>query len=186
MKGLAIALAGLLIAACTVPRTDSPGEAYRAQGTRQLTQPKKYGLAVNYTGPQAEIVDTVVLPGSGSALYMFYVRSIDGEVVENAETQSKAASYGSPVFLPQWTRRQVPVRVLRLELVGTYAVPDPVKEIWARMTGNFFSVIGTIEFTPEDGRVYVVRGVLARDGSSVWIETQDTQELASERVLAKP
>ena len=127
-------------------------------------------VSEGYSGPVANIIDTGQTE-DGTKARIFYVASIDGKTIENARSASRSSSYGTGMSLHMHTReRQVPIRPMRLKLVGTHVVAAPIHEFASRAIGTFFEVEGEIEFTPEAGATYLIKGDLQKQGSSVWIE----------------
>ncbi|AOF81962.1 putative lipoprotein [Methyloversatilis sp. RAC08] len=103
---------------------------------------------------------------------LFYLASVDGNRVSNtAAGESRRASSGQGFRLsPQFPSRLVPVKPLKVVVVGTHATGAPIHEIASRMSGNFRSVEAELDFTPEADKVYIVKGNLEKDSSAVWIE----------------
>ena len=123
-----------------------------------------------YAGPVATIMDTGRTE-DGTKARIFYVASIDGNTIENARSVSRSSSYGTGMSLNmRTTQREVPIRPMRLKLVGTHVVAAPIHELASRAVGTFFEVEGEINFTPEAGATYLIKGDLQKQASSVWIE----------------
>jgi hypothetical protein len=138
-----------------------------------------------YTGPTARIVDSSYQETGGKGR-LYYVESVDGNKIENARNATGQASYGRGFNLSiRGSIRDVPVRKMRLRLVGTHVTAAPIHEIASRAIGEFFSVEGDVDFTPEPGKVYEVRGELKKAGSSVWLVDQATDQPASEKITNK-
>jgi hypothetical protein len=138
-----------------------------------------------YTGPTARIVDSSYQETGGKGR-LYYVESVDGNKIENARNATGQASYGRGFSLSiRSSIRDVPIRKMRLRLVGTHVTAAPIHEIASRAIGEFFSVEGDVDFTPEAGKVYEVRGELKKTGSSVWIVDQATSEPVTEKILNK-
>jgi hypothetical protein len=123
-----------------------------------------------YTGPVATLIDTGTTE-DGSRARIFYVESIDDIRIDNARSATRRSSYGTGMSLHMRTHeRQIPVRAMKLKLIGSHVVAAPIHEIASRAAGTFFEVEGVIEFTPQPGATYLVRGDLKKQGSSVWLE----------------
>lgn len=141
------------------------------------------GLPDNYSGPRAELVDTIVYPESGGKLMIFAAESVDGRPISNAKLETWSASRGQrSTVLPMGKRREVPAQRLRVRLVGSHITAMPIQEIASRMAGTFFEVTGEVDFEPTPGKSYRVMGELAAGGSSVWIESEDDSQVVTEKV----
>lgn len=138
-----------------------------------------------FAGPVAVIRDSAETE-SGSKGRLFYVAEVDGNHIDNALTATKQASYGRGFSLfTSTTARAVPIRPMRLKLVGSHVVAAPIHELASRAAGTFFRVEGVTEFTPTAAHKYVVRGELKKDASNVWIEDDETNEVVTAKVTVK-
>jgi hypothetical protein len=138
-----------------------------------------------YSGPVAIIMDTGTTEDSTKAR-IFYVATIDGKPIENARGVSRTSSYGTGMALHmRTTERKVPVHQMRLKLVGTHVVAAPIHEFASRAIGTFFEVEGEIDFTPEAGATYLIKGDLQKQGSSVWIEQVGKDEPVVPKIVGK-
>ncbi len=163
IKWIAFQLSVLFLAGCTTIRAT--------------------GLPDNYTGPRAELTDTIVYPESGGKLMIFAAESVDGRPISNAKTETRSASLGQRfTLLPAGKRREVPAQRLRVRLIGSHITAAPIQEIGSRMAGTFFEVTGEVDFEPTPGKSYRVTGELAPGGSSVWIESEDDSQVVTEKV----
>jgi hypothetical protein len=131
----------------------------------------------DYTGPTAVIRDFSITEDRTKA-QIFAVTTIDGNRVGNAFSASRAASQGTgsalnTVFFERQVKAGMPVKVT---LLGSHATGAPIHEIASKMAGTFFSVEGVVEFTPQPGGEYIVRGELKKERSSVWIEDIATRK----------
>lgn len=123
---------------------------------------------------KATIRDSGVREDSNRAR-LFYVASVDGVSVQNAAGASQRASSGRGFQLTTvFPARLVAAKPLKVVVVGTHATGAPVHAIASRMAGNFWSVEAELDFTPEADKVYVVRGNLDKQDSTVWIEDAAT------------
>ena len=164
MKSIAVALSVLLLAACTT-----------------LHEPVPPG----FSGPTAELDDSGFLE-EGSKAQIFAATEIDGKTINNAIFDTRRASQGKGFSVsPTPTMRAVPAQPIKVKLVGTHQTGAPIHEIASRAAGTFFSVEGVVDFKPEAGARYVVKGELKKEGSAVWIEEFSTGKLVTERVTAK-
>jgi hypothetical protein len=138
-----------------------------------------------YSGPVATIMDTGRTE-DGTKARIFYVASIDGKAIENARSVSRTSSYGTGMALHmRTTERKVPIQQMRLKLVGTHVVAAPIHELASRAIGTFFEVEGEIDFTPEAGATYLIKGDLQKKGSSVWIEQVGKDGPVAPKIIGK-
>lgn len=132
-----------------------------------------------YTGPTASVLDTGFSEDRSKA-QMFALMAVDGNPIKNAFWASAEASHGRgsnlTTVLPE---RKVPVRPMKVLLRGSHATGAPIHAMASQMAGTFFSVEGTVDFAPQPGRMYQVKGVLTKEKSSVWIEDTSTGKPAT-------
>ena len=127
-------------------------------------------ISEGYAGPKAIIIDTGMTE-DGSKARIYYVASIDGNTIENARIKTRLSSYGTGMTLHMKTaQRAVPIRPMKLRLVASHIVGAPIHEMASRAVGTFFDVEGDVDFMPEAGATYLVKGDLQKTGSSVWLE----------------
>ncbi|MBM3395955.1 MAG: hypothetical protein FJY37_15260 [Betaproteobacteria bacterium] len=149
--------------------------------------PKERVVPEDYTGPGAAISDTVVYPNEGEMYQLFYVDAVDGDTIQNAMTVTRGASAGRGSAVVAMSRkRAVPVKKMRIRLVGTHYASMPIQEMWNQIRGKFFRVKGEVDFEPKEGKEYVVVGELGKSGSSVWIQEMETKEIVTTKVFEKP
>lgn len=138
-------------------------------------------------GPSAYVRDSWAFDESGNTL-LFVVEAIDGQSVPNSVEATSRASSKIGVIRKPFTPvvdivgRKVEARPSKLTIKGTHATAAPILELASRATGNFKSVEGVIDFTPEPDGLYVVKGELGKDASSVWIEDLNTNRVVSKKV----
>lgn len=138
-----------------------------------------------YKGPVVRLEDTGYPDGGGKAVF-FAAMSIDGIDINNSMRQTRMASSGQGFHLSaRYIVRDVPVRPMKVKLIGTHQTAAPIHEMAARMAGTFFSVEGTVDFKPVEGKYYSVSGELTKEKSCVWIEDAHSKELSSEKVCTK-
>jgi TPR repeat protein len=70
----------------------------------------------------------------------------------------------------------IAARPMKVKIRATHVSDTPVAEIARRQRGQFYFVEGVVDFSPKPGGEYVVRGVLAKGDSSVWIEDVVTKQ----------
>ena len=127
-----------------------------------------------YTGPTASVTDSGASE-DGTKARMFAFMAIDGNRIWNAFSASASASYGRGASLTTvFPERKVQARPMKVLIRGSHATGAPIHAMASQMAGTFFSVEGTVDFTPEAGSTYTVKGELAKEKSSVWIEDSST------------
>ena len=101
---------------------------------------------------------------------LFYAYKVDGKIINNtlSETASRNSGRGFVLDVAPYERR-LPIKPLTIELVAT---THHAAEIGGIFDESYF-VSGTTTFTPLDGGRYVVRRILGKDYSAVWLETAD-------------
>ncbi len=120
---------------------------------------------------------------SSSKAQLFFVAKMNGERISNAMTDSGAASVGTGFALNTvLTTRELPAKPLKLTLMGTHHTGAPIHALMSQLAGTYFSVEGDVNFTPEPGKKYVVKGELKKIGSSVWIEDAETGRRVTRKV----
>lgn len=128
----------------------------------------------DYTGATSIVSDSG-FSEDGTKAQMFALMEIDGNRIGNAFSASASASYGRGASLTAvYPQRTVPSRPMKLRIRASHATGMPIHAIASQMAGTFFSVEGTVDFSPEAGRKYVVRGELKKEMSSVWLEDAET------------
>ena len=128
----------------------------------------------DYKGPTAVIRDTGFNEDNTKA-QLFAVMDIDDHRIGNAFGGTAMASQGHGMAITAvYPERQVPVRQMKLTLRGSHATGAPIQALASQMAGTFYSVEGTVDFLPEAGHVYLVKGDLKKETSSVWIEDEAT------------
>jgi hypothetical protein len=138
-----------------------------------------------YTGSVATIRDTSETE-DGSKARQFYLAEIDGNRVENSRSATRQSSYGTGFSLfARGFERPVPIRAMKVKLIGSHVVAAPIHEFASRAAGTFFEVEGVVEFTPKPEGRYVVRGELKKGISSVWIEDENSKEIVTAKVGAR-
>ena len=131
-----------------------------------------------YAGATATIKDSFKTI-SGSKVEFFYLAEVDGHEVQNSRTASLNNSRGKGMRLQAFPIfRAVPATPQSFTIVARteYAAPILV------MTNAVYQVKGTMQWTPEAGKVYVVKGVLKAEGSEVWLEEEATQQVIGEKI----
>jgi hypothetical protein len=136
-----------------------------------------------YAGPTVLLEDTWI-SDHGTRATFFVVTHIDGRSVQNSLVETRKASAGEGFTLHGRVvaTRQVPVRPMRLRLVGTHMTAAPIHEVAARLMGTFQSVDGEVDFEPVETGVYRVTGSLSPEQSCVWVEEGWSRAAVTEKV----
>jgi hypothetical protein len=138
-----------------------------------------------YSGPVATISDSGFAE-SGAKAQLFVLLEVDENRIQNSIGASAGASSGQGFALTtRVVSRQVPAKPMKLKLKGTHTTAAPIHAIVSQAAGTFFSVEGTVDFTPAPGGNYVVKGELKKEGSSVWIEDAVTSQPVTQKITGK-
>ncbi|MCP4316296.1 MAG: hypothetical protein GY789_09830 [Hyphomicrobiales bacterium] len=122
----------------------------------------------DYSGP------TVVNAGSSGGVEpqkadLFYLYKIDDKSIDNIAYKTEQTGKHSGFSLKLYTvERQVQIQPMKVFLAGQTYCAAPIGELF----NEVYSVSGAVDFTPNAGEKYVVHGVLGKDYSAVWIETE--------------
>ena len=142
-------------------------------------------IPAGYQGPVVLLADTGKQE-DGSKGQFFAAVEIDGRPIENALSDTLAASHGMGfALMSQYTKREVPVIPMKVKLIGTHQTAAPIQEIASRVAGTFFRVEGIVEFLPQEGKKYAVTGQLTKERSCVWIQESGAQEPATAQICGK-
>lgn len=135
-----------------------------------------------YAGPVATVADSG-FSESGSKGQLFVLRTVDGHDIRTSFGASAEASHGRGFALTlRVIDRQVPARPMQVKLLGSHTTAAPIQALLSQAVGSFLSVEGVVDFQPEGGRRYVVKGQLAKEQSSIWIEDADTGQAVTRRI----
>ena len=74
---------------------------------------------------------------------------------------------------------------MKVHLKGSHTTGAPIAAMISQAAGTFYSVEGTVEFSPQPGGQYLVKGELGKEASSVWIEDAYTGQLVTEKVVKR-
>ena len=135
-----------------------------------------------YSGPVANIQDSEKRIDGGKA-DLFYLSHIDGKSIHNSRSASMSASYGqgnrlSTVLL----NNSVTAENHNFTVVGRTGYAMPARAL----VSTVYEVKGNIEFLPEQDASYIIKGVLAEEDSSVWIENSSTGEVVEKIEVEGP
>jgi hypothetical protein len=132
-----------------------------------------------YVGPTATVVDSG-FSEDGTKAQLFALVAIDDNRVANAFAASAIASHGRGASLTTvFPERSVKAKPMKVTLRGSHATGAPIHAMASQMAGTFFSVEGSVDFSPQENRKYRVKGELKKEKSSVWIEDAETGEPAT-------
>ena len=139
-------------------------------------------VPAGYTGPTASVRDTGFAE-DGSKAQIFALVEIDGNRTPNSFGATANASHGRGAALTTvFTERAVQAKPMKVTLRGSHATGMPIHAMASQMAGTFFSVEGTVDFSPRPGAKYVVKGELKKEKSAVWIEDEATGVAATAKV----
>lgn len=131
-----------------------------------------------YDGPLAKVKDSVIAHSEQEADF-FYLSAIGERTIENSHVATRQSNNGRGMQMtPVVLERDIPAREDRVTIVGR---SDFAADILA-LINPVYKVEGDITFHPEANRVYVVKGVIRKDYSAVWIEDAESGEIAGEKV----
>jgi hypothetical protein len=129
----------------------------------------------------ATVIDTGMPEEVGKGR-IFFLSSIDGNTIGNARGETTRASQGRGFYLQMvMPTRYVPARPMKVLLAAEHITAAPIQAIAASIAGTYFSVEAELDFAPEHGKKYVVKGSLVKDASSVWIEDNETGEVVTKK-----
>jgi hypothetical protein len=132
---------------------------------------KTSGIPDGYVGDAAYIDDFVYQESSAKGR-IFAVDSINGEKLETSFERTRRASAGSGFGLTMVSAGHsiVAGKPLKFSLRASHVTAAPIHAMFSSVTGNFFSIEKEVTFTPEANKKYIVKGILKKDASDVWIE----------------
>lgn len=135
---------------------------------------------VGYTGPTADVEDSFRTV-SNSEVEFFYVDKLNGKSIRNARSASLSANAGRGMSMtPLSVGRTVPASTpISLLIVARTEYAAPI----LALTNAVYQVKGTIDFTPEPNKHYVVKGALGAQSSSVWLEDAQTPQIVGKKIL---
>ena len=114
---------------------------------------------------------------------LFYIEAVDGKPVRTSLQATRNATAGFGLSLRMSYRfHELPVKPMKVRLVGTHVTGAPIHEMASRAKGTFFSVEGETSFLPVEGTDYLVIGKLHEEGSYVCIADRKTDTCVTEKV----
>jgi hypothetical protein len=124
------------------------------------------------TLPHATLVGSHVA-AEGDRTDTFRALSVDGRnVLPIVDQPVKLIGHDATDLLPAG-------RGVRVEIEGLAAYGDTLHRLMWDPMGTH----GVVEFVPQAGATYAVRGAIAPEASSVWIEDNATHEVVSRRIV---
>ena len=128
-----------------------------------------------YTGPKATIRDSEASEGASKASF-YYLSAVNGKTIDESLSETRQANRGRGFQMtPKIVEREVPAdRELQLTLDATVAYAAPILELIN--SGSMYRATQVIRFQPEPNGVYIVKGELGPDKSSVWLEDVNTKQ----------
>jgi hypothetical protein len=134
-----------------------------------------------YTGSTATVKDSMRVSPGDSCGEFFFLHEYAGKSTDNALQASGRDNAGSglTIRVVHEFSRQVPARVAAFFIVARTHCAAPIQE----MTGTVRLVGGNVDFTPEGGGIYVIRGELTPDHSAVWLEDEKTGVQVGNKLL---
>lgn len=139
----------------------------------------------NYSGPIATVRDSGLNEG-GTKAQIFALTEIDGRGIRDSFLTTRQASQGKGATIRlEITERQIPAQPMKVKLRGSHATGAPIHEIASRAVGTFLEVEGVVDFAPQADKRYRVTGTLAKTGSAVWIEDENTRQPVTEKVMSQ-
>ncbi|TAK95626.1 MAG: hypothetical protein EPO09_07695 [Aquabacterium sp.] len=133
----------------------------------------------NYAGTSATLSDSFNIRGI-SEVEFFYAEQYEGNSWENARFKSLAVNHGRGIYMsPVTVSRGIPAsKPTKLLIVARTQYAAPILDL----TNAVYQVKGTIEFTPETGKQYVVTGQLGGPRAAVWVEEKDTHQVVGQKI----
>ena len=127
------------------------------------------------TGPKATVRDSGASEGASKASF-YYLSAVNGKTVNESLSETRQANHGRGFQMTlNIVEREVPAdRELQLTLDAKVAYAAPILELIN--SGSMYHATQVIRFQPEPNGVYIVKGELGADKSSVWLEDAKTKE----------
>jgi hypothetical protein len=135
----------------------------------------------NYSGPTALIKDSVKQHSSEKSDF-FVLREIDQATIPNSVASTRIENHGRGFYMaPVVIERLVKAQPGAFTIVARTEYAAPI----LALTNTVYQVIGKVQFSPESGKVYVVKGELGESYSSVWIEEEQSHQVIGEKTEVK-
>ncbi len=139
-----------------------------------------------YTGATAKLADSGDYVDGYTKGQIFSLMEVDGQWIRSSFSASEQASRGQGFTLAMnLQERLLPARTMIVKLRGSHATGAPIHAVMAMAAGTYFSVEGSVSFTPQPDMLYVVKGNLSKGASSVWIEELISGKVVTDKVVEK-
>lgn len=100
---------------------------------------------------------------------LFYLSKIDDQKIEDSNMRTERVNRGRGMLMGhEVVERNVPAQPATFTIEGRTQYAAPILQI----AGNTRTVTGTVTFTPEQHKTYIVKGQLGGNYSAVWIEEE--------------
>lgn len=100
---------------------------------------------------------------------LFYLSKIDDQKIEDSNMRTERVNRGRGMLMGhEVVERNVPAQPATFTIEGRTRYAAPI----LRIAGNTRTVTGTVTFTPQQHKTYIVKGRLGADYSAVWIEEE--------------
>ncbi len=121
-----------------------------------------------------------VTPYSTRKADFFYLDEINGRPVLNSAVQTRIANTGrgTDSLVPNMVENKVPLQASVFKITGHTEYSAPVQA----MLYHVDSISGTVSFTPEKDKIYVVKGDLDEAHSVIWVEEEASHRLVGEKI----
>jgi len=132
----------------------------------------------NYTGP-VSIIESSEKRHSGSKVDLFYLEKVDGKSIKSSLSATRSATYGQRAnLITRLIESKIPSKEVKFTIVGRTEHAMPIQAL----SDAVYELRGDINFTPKAGERYIVKGVLAKEYSSVWLEIKETGEVVKAKI----
>lgn len=135
----------------------------------------------NYSGPTALIKDSVKKHSTEKSDF-FSLEAIDEKDIPNSRISTRIANHGKGFYMePVLVERRVKAQPAAFKVVARTEYAAPI----LALTNPVYQVISKVQFSPESGKVYVVKGELGESYSSVWIEDEQSGQVIGDKAEVK-
>ena len=132
----------------------------------------------DYTGPTANVADQVVAV-SPQQLHVFEMTQVDGRRLASSSVATTRAGQGSGMTVtPVTLTNELPLAAARVRLQAATQYASPV----LGLSNPHCRTVGEVDFTPAEGRRYVVAGRITADACEVWIEDVASKQAVTQKI----
>lgn len=132
----------------------------------------------DYTGPTANVADQVVAISS-QRLTIFEMTQVNGRRLASSSMATTRTGQGSGMMLtPVPLTNELPLQPALVWLQATTQYASPM----IAMTNPSCRTVGGVNFTPEEGKRYIVNGRITPKACEVWIEDLATRQPVTEKI----